>query len=145
MLLNEGLLKSSRPVKDPRSTGTHKTQTVPGWRMGSCSGGGMKNGYRQENRKADRQTANAKDRQNGEKRVVAGLQWLMIVYWQTTPFLLICISALTWLICRKKACKNLQTHCNVGNTLFPWNFPVQMWIDIYDIECFGLFTFFIIY
>lgn len=68
MLLNEGLLKSSRPVKDPCSTGTHKTQTVPGWRMGSCSGGGMKNGYRQENRKADRQTANAKDRQNGEKK-----------------------------------------------------------------------------
>lgn len=26
MLLNEGLLKSSRPVKDPCSTGTHKTQ-----------------------------------------------------------------------------------------------------------------------
>lgn len=53
MLLNEGLLKSSRPVKDPHPTGTHKTQTVPLRRMESCSGGGMENECRQENRQAD--------------------------------------------------------------------------------------------
>ncbi len=40
MLLNEGLLKSSRPVKDPCSTGTHKTQTVPRRRAGLAEGGG---------------------------------------------------------------------------------------------------------
>lgn len=63
MLLNEGLLKSSRPVKDPHPTGTHKTQTALRQKMESCSGGGMVNEYRQEERQAKEE-----DEQNRKKR-----------------------------------------------------------------------------